>query len=54
MLLDNLIDHLNYLKTIYGGKIHIKIEFYDNEFVCHLDDAISIIKQDDRVTIRNF
>jgi len=54
MLLDNLINHLTDLKQIHGGKLHIKLEFYDDEVGYHLDEAVTVIKQEDRIHIRNF
>jgi hypothetical protein len=54
MLLDNLLNHLQELKAIHGGKIHIKLEFYNYELGYYEDQAISILKTDDQITIRNF
>ena len=53
MLLDNLLNHLQELKQIHGGKIHIHLQVETEEGTIETS-ALTIMKSDDQIHIRNF
>jgi len=54
MLLDNLLNHLQELKQIHGGKIHIHLQVETEDCGTIETSALTILKHDDQIHIRNF
>jgi len=54
MLLDNLLNHLQELKSIHGGKIHINLAVETEECGTIETTALTVLKKEDQIIISNF
>lgn len=53
MLLDNLIHHLEELRQITGGKVHVHAEL-ENEHGNLKEFNLTVLKTEEGISIRNF